>query len=104
MLGVWFMAAPGIWGFRKAISDNHHIVGPLIVSFSIVSIWECTRNVRWLNVPLCLWLFVAPWILQYNNTVAIANNYTVAVLVLVLCFVKPKRERTFGGGWPALWR
>lgn len=104
MIGIWLMTVPGVWDLGKPVANNHHIVGPLMVTFSVVAIWECTRNVRWLNAPLAAWLLVAPWILPYEHLAALVNNYAVAVCVLLLCIVKPKRENHFGGGWPAVWK
>jgi hypothetical protein len=104
LLGIWLMVAPAALDFSKKISDNAHIVGPLIASFSIIAMSECTRNVRWLNALFGVWLFAAPWVLQYGNNTALWNDYAVAVLIIALCFVKPKRKKRFGGGWPAAWR
>lgn len=104
LLGVWLMVAPAVFGFGKNISDNDHIIGPLIATFSIIAIWECTRNVRMFNLPLVLWLFLAPWILDYDNNTALFNDYAVALAVLLLSFVPQKRENRFGGGWPAIWK
>lgn len=104
VLGLWLMAAPGALDLSGKIADNSHIVGPLIVTFSLVAIWECTRNVRLFNLPLAVWLFAAPLVLQYNNDVALMNDYAVAILIVLLCLVKPKRKHRFGGGWPAIWR
>jgi hypothetical protein len=104
LLGLWLMIAPALFDFSKRISDNAHITGPLIASFSIIAIWECTRNVRFLNVPLAAWMLVAPWILHYQNTTATVNDCTVAALIIILSFVKPKRKYRFGGGWPAVWK
>lgn len=104
IIGVWFMAVPDVWGLGKTISNNHHIVGPLIVTFSIISIWECTRNVRWLNVPLAAWLLAAPLVLEYESKAGLLNNYAVAGVILLLCLVKPERKSRFGGGWPAAWK
>lgn len=104
ILGTWLMVAPGVFDFNKQIADNAHIAGPLIASFSIIAIWECTRNLRWCNLPVAIWLLAAPWILNYDNTIATLNDYAVAIFLLLLLFVKPKREHRFGGGWPAVWR
>lgn len=104
VLGVWLMAAPGIFGFDKTISDNAHIVGPLIATFSIIAIWECTRNARLLNLPLAIWLLAAPLILGYDNDAALMNDYAVAISIIFLLLVKPSREHKFGGGWPAVWK
>ena len=104
ILGIWLMVAPGVLDFSKKISDNAHIVGPLIATFSIVALSECTRNVRFFNLPLAAWLLAAPWILQYDNHTALWNDYAVSLLLIALAFVKTKRQHHFGGGWPAAWR
>src|SRR5690606_27281360 len=89
-LGIWLMSAPGIFGFEKHISNSAHIVGPLIATFAIISLSEATRNVRLLCIPLALWLLAAPWVLQYDNTTALINDYAVAILLFLLSIVKPK--------------
>ena len=104
ILGIWLMAAPGVLGFGKNISDNAHIVGPLIATFSIIAIWECTRNVRLFNLPLAVWLLAAPLVLGYDNDTALMNDYAVAIAIIFLLLVKPSREHKFGGGWPSIWR
>ena len=97
------MAAPAVFDFDKSISDNAHIVGPLIATFGIIALSECTRNAKFFNLPLSAWLLLAPWVLQYDNSIALINDYAVALLVAALSFVKYKRQNRFGGGWPAIW-
>jgi hypothetical protein len=104
LLGIWLMVAPAVMDFSKRISDNAHIIGPLIVTFSMVAIWECTRNVRLFNLPLAVWLLAAPVVLQYDNDTALMNDYAIAVFIMLLSVVKPKRKHRFGGGWPAIWK
>lgn len=104
LLGIWLMVAPAVFDFNKKISDNAHILGPLIATFSIIAIWECTRNVRFFNLPIAGWLLLASWILHYESMPATVNDYTVAFLIIALSFVKPKRKHRFGGGWPAVWK
>ena len=61
------MVAPAIFGYDKNISDNAHIVGPLIATFSMIAIWECTRNVRLFNLPVAFWMMADPLFIEYNN-------------------------------------
>lgn len=103
-LGIWMMIAPAVFGFSKRIADNAHIVGPLIATFSIIAIWECTRNVRLLNFPLAAWLIVAPLILGYDSDAPLINDYIVAIVILFLLTVKPKRKYRFAGGWASLFQ
>lgn len=104
LLGIWLMIAPAAFGLVKKIADNDRIIGPLIASFSIIAIWECTRNVRFVNIPLAIWLLLAPWIFDYRNVTGTLNDCAVAILIIALCFVKPARKHRFGGGWPAIWK
>lgn len=102
--GVWLMAAPGVMEFDKPAADNAHIVGPLIVTFSLIATSEATRNVRWACVPLAIWLLLSPWVIGYDNVVATINDSAVAVLTLLLCLKEPRRQNRFGGGWPGIWQ
>ena len=98
------MAAPAVLAFSERAADNAHIAGPLIVSFSIISMWECTRNVRLLNLPVALWLMAAPIIFRYHNDTVLMNFYLVSVAVILLSLVKPVRRHRFAGGWLSLFR
>src|SRR5690242_4675608 len=99
ILGIWMMAAPDVLAFSERAADNAHIVGPLIVAFSIISMWECTRHVRLLNFPVALWLMAAPVIFQYETDTALMNSYLVAVAIIVLSLIKSARRHRFAGGW-----
>ena len=68
----------------------------------MIALSEATRNVRYFNIPLGLWLLVAPWLLQYENTQALLNDYAVGILVILLSLVKGKRQNYYAGGWAAL--
>lgn len=103
-MGVWLMIAPGVFNYSKTLADNAHIVGPLIATCSIVATSECTRNVRLFNLPLVIWLFAAPVVLGYESDTALMNDYAVAIVIIFLFLVKPKRKYRFGGGWPAVLR
>jgi len=104
LLGIWMMAVPGVLGFENAFADNAHIVGPVIATFSIIAIWECTRNVRLLNLPIAVWLLAAPVALQYENDTALMNDYLVGIAVILLVAGKPERKFRFAGGWLSLWK
>lgn len=99
VLGLWLMIAPGILRFPKVIADNGHIVGPLLVTFAAIALSECTRNVRWLNIPLGAWLLFAPWILHYESSVAFVSDYTTGVLTLIFSLAGQKRKHYFSEGW-----
>lgn len=105
ILGLWVMASPGILNYPSvAATDNNHIVGPVIVTFAFTAIWEATRSVGKWNIPLGLWLVVAPWLLPFEHTSPIINNMAAGVLIAALATVRGKVEQNFGGGWSSLFK
>ena len=103
-LGLWLMAAPELLGYKGAATDNGHIIGPIIATFAIISLWEATHGVRKWNYPLGIWLLVAPWILHYSDTISIGSDMATGILVIILSSIAGKRTYNFGGGWSSLWR
>jgi hypothetical protein len=106
LLGIWLMASPAVFGFAddRTISNNAHIVGPVIASFGIIACWEATRVVRYYNLLPGAWLLLAPWVLGYDATTAIANDMVIGAAVIGLSLVKGKISGTYGGGWSAIWK
>jgi hypothetical protein len=101
ILGLWLMAAPGILGYGRPSSTSDHIVGPLVATFACVAIWECTRSVRWLNLPLGIWLLAAPWVLGHPPEGQI-NGVLCGIAIAALSCVGGTIQQRFGGGWSVL--
>ncbi len=103
--GIWLMAAPAVMGYgNSAAATNHRIIGPLVISAAVIAIWEETRPVRWVNLPLGLWLTISPLFISYPSVV---TTMTVLVgLIIATCSLVQGtyRPETFGGGWAALWK
>jgi hypothetical protein len=103
-LGIWLMVAPEYLAYNDVGADNCHIVGPLVVTFAFIACWEITRPLRKVNWLTGLWLLAAPWVLDYDQGLPIANDMLVGALVLGFSFVEGKIETRFGGGWKSLWQ
>ena len=101
LLGMWLMAAPDILVYDGAAATMDRIVGPLAVSFAVVSIWQVVHGLRWLNLLLGAWLIVAPWLLGYGNE-PLLNSLVAGVLLIALSFVRGRAEQRLGGGWSSL--
>lgn len=97
------MAAPGWLGYGRPAATSDWIVGPLIATFACIAIWEATRPMRWLNLPLGLWLLTAPWVLEYSR-MALVNSLVVGVAVCLLALVGGQVTERYGGGWSMLWQ
>lgn len=104
ILGLWLMVAPEILGFNKIMADNNHITGPVIATFAITAIFECTRPVRKFNMLMGVWLIVSPFVLDYSQPAALINNVAVGAMVIGFSLVKGRVSNRFGGGWSGLWK
>ena len=102
--GIWLMAAPYALGIDKIAANNDHIIGPLVASFAIISFSPCTSVVLKFNLPLGVWLLVAPWILNYEDITAIINDMLTGFFVIIFSLIKVKIKKRFGGGWKAVWK
>jgi hypothetical protein len=102
-LGLWLMAAPAVLGFTDSpAATNHRIVGPLVVTFAFVAIWQVTRALRRINLASGLWLLAAPWIFGFP-TDATVNAMVCGAAIAALSLVQGTRDTSFGGGWRVLW-
>ncbi|HEX5172019.1 MAG TPA: SPW repeat protein [Cyclobacteriaceae bacterium] len=105
LLGIWLMVSPDILDVHDVIADNYHIIGPLVVTFSVIAMSECTNRVILVNVPLGVWLLTAPWILSYESNPPIINDLVVGgVIVLNSVSMKRDQRHQYGGGWRSLFR
>lgn len=102
LVGLWIMVAPGVLSFSTVAADNGHIIGPIIVTFSFVALWEATHGMRRWNYPFALWLLLAPWVLGYESTAAIVSDMASGAAVIILSSLKHNIKTTFGGGWKSL--
>ena len=86
LLGVWLMVAPSVLGTQAAIADSDHLVGALVVTFSVIAWAEVTRAARWLNALFGVWLLAAPWFLVGGTLTATLNDLVVGFLLLLTGF------------------
>lgn len=103
-IGIWMMAAPGVLGFGTRATDLHHIFGPVVATFAIVSIWEATRSVRLWNVLPGAFLLVAPFVLGFETGLEIIHTIVAGVLILLCAVVRGPSKHRFAGGWASLVR
>jgi hypothetical protein len=100
LIGLWVMASPDMMGYSGPERTNHHIVGPLVVSFGMIALSQTTRSARWVNVVLGLWLIVAPFALSYSPL----KSSLVGTVVFGLSLIEGSRREQLGGGWTRLWK
>lgn len=96
-LGLWFMCLPYLFGFSGGYADSCHFVGALTMTFSIVSMSEISRTLRFVNVLCGLWLISSLWFFETPGTAALLNGLISGVLLILLSFRKGKVIDQRGG-------
>lgn len=104
LLGLWLMFSPGLLQFEKAASDNNYIVGPLVLTFAIITLWELNSSVRFLNMMIGIWLIVSPFMLGFQSSTAIWMTILSGALITGFSIVKRRMKRNYGGGWRSLFK
>lgn len=105
-LGVWLMATPAILGAQGAVAVSHYVVGPLVVTFSVIAISEIARPARLLNLLFAGWFLLSPWFLTGGNAATRGCDLLVASLLFCLSLPRGKMEERYGGweryaAWPS---
>lgn len=97
-LGIWLMAAPYVAGEPgSAAANNSVLAGALVTTVAGVAFAEVTRAARFLNVPLALWIAIAPWLLGAPLPAAI--NAAVVALMLIATSLPRGAIRERYGTW-----
>ena len=96
-LGIWLMAAPALLGATGAAANNNYLAGALIVTWSVIAFGEIARPARLLNIPIGLWLMLAPWIMLGDTDLSRWNDMLIGSAVLVFSLRRGAIDERFGG-------
>jgi hypothetical protein len=104
VLGLWLMIFPSIFKMNEMTSNNNYIVGPLVITFSVISLWDINRKAIRVNILLGAWLLVALFALDFTKSVAFFSNGACGAFIIVLSSIKRKGRGQYGGGWKSLFQ
>jgi hypothetical protein len=97
LLGVWLMFSPTIFASTGMASDSDHLVGALVVTFSVIAFGQIARLVRLLNVLLGAWLIAAPWIVEGFTATGTWNDVAAGAALIALSLRRGKVNERYGG-------
>jgi hypothetical protein len=97
-IGVWLMFTRLSFGSEGSMANSDHLVGSLIVTITFAAFAEVARPLRFLNIPLGLWLIAAPWMLTGADTVAAIGSVIAGLLIIVLSLPRGS-VRAHYGSW-----
>ncbi|KYH23945.1 vitamin K epoxide reductase family protein [Halalkalicoccus paucihalophilus] len=98
-LGFWLMLSPAVFGTQGPLVNSSHLVGALIVSFTVIATGEPARAVRFLNLPLGVWVIAAPWVFGAPILVT-ANGALIGLLLILLSIPRGTIRDQYGEWWP----
>ena len=103
LIGVWLMCTRLIYGTAGAMANSDHLMGALLLTVSVLAMAEVARPLRWLNIPIGLWLLAAPWILAGSGLGAAIGSMIAGLVIVAASLPKgPIRHRY--AGWSELLR
>lgn len=104
VLGLWLMFTPAVFGIGEPASHLNHIIGPLVITFAVIALWEVNRNAQKANILMGLLLVAGLFVFDFNSTTAIISNIVSAIIIIGCSFVPRKLTGKYGGGWKSLFQ
>ena len=97
-IGVWLTFTRLSFGSADAMADSDHLIGALVVTFSIIAFAEVGRAVRFINIPFGAWLIAAPWLLDgIASPLAAWNGVITGALLIGLAIPRGPIKNSYAG-------
>ncbi|MEO6624680.1 MAG: heavy metal-binding domain-containing protein, partial [Burkholderiaceae bacterium] len=82
-IGIWLTFTRFSFDSFGTMANSDHLVGLLVVTFSIMALAEVARSVRFLNIAFGAWLIAAPWLLNGIASPLATWNGVISGAILV---------------------
>jgi hypothetical protein len=102
-IGIALMFSRLLFGHEGAAANSDHLVGSLVVTFSVMAWAEPARPLRLVNIGFGAWLMIAPAFLDGYSSAGIAASFVLGVL-LVLLALPAGRIQGHYGSWDRVLR
>ena len=97
-IGVWLMFTRLSFGAFSTMANSDHMIGALVVTFSIIAFAEVVRSVRFINIVFGAWLMAAPWLLEgVASSSATWNSIICGILLIVLAIPRGRVKDSYAG-------
>ncbi len=98
-IGVWLTFTRLSFDSSGAMADSDHLVGLLVVTFSIMAWAEVGRAIRFINIPFGAWLIAAPWLLDGIASPLATWNGVICGTILIALAIPRGRIKDSYAGW-----
>lgn len=96
LLGVALMCSRLLFDTTGQAADSDHVVGALVVTFSIMAWGEVARPLRFANIGFGAWLIAAPWIVDGYGAGALAASIAFGLALIALSYPAGRFMSHFG--------
>jgi hypothetical protein len=101
-LGLWLLAAPRVMAYGGGIRTQREIFGPIAAAVALIAISQATRPLRYMLLPIGIWLVAAPLFTPPDTSLALLNSVLVGGALMALPFLARPAASRFAGGWSVL--
>lgn len=98
-IGVWLTFTRLSFDTGGAMANSDHLIGALVVTFSIMALAEVGRAIRFINIPFGIWLIAAPWLLSGAASPLAAWNGVISGVLLIALALPRGAIRDSYAGW-----
>ncbi len=98
-IGVWLTFTRLSFNSGGAMANSDHLIGALVVTFSIIALAEVGRAIRVINIPFGIWMIAAPWLLSGATSPLAAWNGVISGLLLIVLAAPRGTIRNSYAGW-----
>ena len=102
LIGLWITISPDRYDYDTLEARNFFIVGPLVVTAAVISLWEVNRGARYFNLIAGTWMAFSPLFLAYETNHSVMNSIISGILLILFSQFKGKVTRRVGGGWETI--
>jgi hypothetical protein len=95
------MVTPSHLGTTGILATSDYILGPLVISFSVMALTEVFRILRFCNVLFGLGLLLCPLIASDASLLSILNNVLFGALIIAFAWRKGAITHRYGS-WEKL--
>jgi nucleoside-diphosphate-sugar epimerase/uncharacterized membrane protein len=96
-IGLWLTFTRLSFDSSGAMANSDHLIGALVVTFSIMAFAEVGRAIRFINIPLGAWLIAAPWLLHgIASPLAVWNGVISGIVVIALALPRGRIRDSYG--------
>lgn len=96
LIGVFCMFVPALFLSQARAADFEHIIGALVVVFSIISMAEVTRSARFLNIIFGALLFLIPFLFTGSTPASSWCDTLIGIALILLSWRRGKIKQQYG--------